>query len=162
VEELLPRLVACAASWWKAALHRLLHSRTSSVTPENLMVALHKLTPSGTLTMKKIVDAIELCFNDRAVFTTQVPTPPHLPLRVWFLRGACGPIQPIPPLSPPTHVHTPKALGLRRGDWTRLCRCDMSGADDMPPLASRLSLPHATSRPLTLHPPLRSVVVIVV
>jgi hypothetical protein len=37
------------------------------------MVALHRLSPSGKeLTMKKIAEAIELCFNDRSVFTTQV------------------------------------------------------------------------------------------
>jgi len=73
VEELLPRIVALPQVGVKAALHRLLHGRYSALTPEKLMLALHKLSPSGKeLTMKKIAEAIELCFNDRAVFTTQV------------------------------------------------------------------------------------------
>ena len=72
VEELLPRMVALPQVGVKAALHRLLHSRGSALTPEKLMIALHKLQPAKDLTIKKIAEAIELCFNDRAVFTTQV------------------------------------------------------------------------------------------
>jgi len=73
VEELLPRIVALPQVGVKAALHRLLHARYSALTPEKLMLALHKLSPAGKdLTLKKIAEAIELCFNDRAIFTTQV------------------------------------------------------------------------------------------
>ncbi len=87
VEELLPKFVGLQQVGVKAVLRRLLHSKNSPLTPEKLLLALHKLSPSKEnakenaadqeenrrtpLTKKKIVEAVELCFNDKAVFTTQ-------------------------------------------------------------------------------------------
>jgi len=73
IESLLPKIVSLPQVGVKAALSRVLHCRPPPIAPEKLMVALHKLAPSGKeLTMKKIADSIEICFNERAIFTTQV------------------------------------------------------------------------------------------
>jgi symplekin len=143
VEELLPKFVGLRKEGVEAVLRRLLHSKNSPLTPEKLLLALHKLSPrkdnakenaaaplhedrrgpiltapvpsvgvgapeqhfafatahdgdvaassviaileaedkqktndqeenrKTPLTKKKIVEAVELCFNDKAVFTTQ-------------------------------------------------------------------------------------------
>ena len=87
VEELLPHMVVLPQVGVKAALHRLLHSRVTPLTPEKLMVALHKIEPNGKqLTMKKIAEAIELCFNHRTVFTTQVCLTFLLHSQIRFVR----------------------------------------------------------------------------
>lgn len=70
--EVLPNIVALPSVGAKAALQRMLHARPAPLSPEKLIVALHKLLPSKALPMKKIAEAIEYCFGERSIFTTQV------------------------------------------------------------------------------------------
>jgi hypothetical protein len=64
------------------------------------MVALHKLQPQGKdLTMKKIVEAIEMCFNHRPVFTTQVHGPRRSRAPCFASLAPC--FSSLAPLAPP-------------------------------------------------------------
>ena len=72
VEESLGRVVALPSATVAVALHRLLHARPPPLAPEQLVAALHRLSPTKELSLRRLAEAVELCLGERDVFPTQV------------------------------------------------------------------------------------------
>lgn len=76
IHSVLPNIVALPSVGVKAALKRLIHASPPPLTPEKLIVAMHKLVPTKTLSVRKIagvtplLDITQAANPARTVFLT--------------------------------------------------------------------------------------------
>eukprot|EP01087_Luapelamoeba_hula_P018508 TRINITY_DN596_c0_g2_i1.p1 TRINITY_DN596_c0_g2~~TRINITY_DN596_c0_g2_i1.p1 ORF type:complete len:1409 (+),score=269.69 TRINITY_DN596_c0_g2_i1:4-4230(+) len=113
---LLGTLVALPANQMKVAFHKLLNNKPTSVTPEELLVALHTLdSKEKAYDLRKVIAAINFCFSQRTVYKQ--------PIMAVVLQQLAD-VSPIPPLFMRTVIQAvgafPKLMGFIMGILSRL------------------------------------------